>query len=89
LPSRVRRARAASHRVERGRLALEGIAGRLHALSPQATIARGYAVLTDDKGAPVTSVTALEPGDAFVARVRDGRIHARTERTERLEEVSE
>jgi exodeoxyribonuclease VII large subunit len=82
-------ARAASHRVERGRLALEGIAGRLHALSPLATIARGYAVLTDDKGAPVTSATALEPGDAFVARVRDGRIHARTERTERLEEVSE
>ncbi len=79
-------ARAASHRVERGRLALEGIAGRLHALSPLATIARGYAVLTDEKGAPVTTATALEPGDAFVARVRDGRIHARTERTELLGE---
>jgi exodeoxyribonuclease VII large subunit len=83
-------ARAASHPVERRRLVLEGIAGRLHALSPLATLARGYAVLTDRKGSPVTSVDAVEPGDAFVARLRDGRIHARAERTERLgEEVNE
>lgn len=79
-------ARAASHRVERGRLTLEGMAGRLHALSPLATIARGYAVLTDDKGETVTSANALAPGDAFVARLRDGHIHARTERTEFLGE---
>ena len=52
-------ARAATHKVERGRLTLEGVAGRLHALSPLATLARGYAVLTDDEGKPVTSVTSL------------------------------
>jgi exodeoxyribonuclease VII large subunit len=75
--------RAASHPVERRRLALEGIAGRLHALSPLATLARGYAVLTDGENAAVTSVEQLDPGDVFVARVRDGRIHARAERTER------
>jgi exodeoxyribonuclease VII large subunit len=72
--------------VERRRLALEGIAGRLHALSPLATLARGYAVLTDGRGAPVTSVDSVEPGDAFVARLRDGRIHGRAERAERLGE---
>ena len=79
-------ARAASHPVERRRLALEGIAGRLHALSPLATLARGYAVLTDDDGAPLTSVDSVEPGDAFMARLHDGRIHARAERTERTAE---
>jgi hypothetical protein len=46
-------------------------------LSPLATLARGYAVITDGEGAPVTSVTAVKPGDAIVARLRDGSIHAR------------
>ena len=79
-------ARAASHPIERRRLALEGIAGRLHALSPLATLARGYAVITDDEGATITSATAIQPGDAIVARLHDGRIHARVERTEPGEE---
>ena len=79
-------ARAASQPVERRRLILEGMAGRLHALSPLATLARGYAVLTDGEGAAVTSITGLDPGDVFTARVRDGRIIARTERTESLDE---
>jgi exodeoxyribonuclease VII large subunit len=79
-------ARAASHPVERRRLALEGIAGRLHALSPLATMARGYAVLIDEDGTPVTTVEALEAGDPFVARLRDGRIQARAERIESLPE---
>ena len=82
-------ARAATHKVERGRLTLEGVAGRLHALSPLATIARGYAVLTDTKGSPITSVETISQGDEFVARVRDGRIHARAERTEKLKEGEE
>jgi exodeoxyribonuclease VII large subunit len=77
-------ARAASHPVERRRLGLEGMAGRLHALSPLATLARGYAVLSDGEGSPVTSVNGLDPGDVFVARLHDGRIHARTERVEPL-----
>lgn len=83
-------ARAAYHPVERRRLALEGIAGRLHALSPLATLGRGYAVLTDDTGAPVTTIGAIEPGDAFIARLQDGHIHARAERIAPLdEEVAE
>lgn len=82
-------ARAATHKVERGRLTLEGVAGRLHALSPLATMARGYAVLTDTDGNAVTSIEALKANDAFIARVRDGRIHARAERTEKLKEGEE
>jgi exodeoxyribonuclease VII large subunit len=79
-------ARAASHPVERRRLVLEGIAGRLHALSPLATMARGYAVLLDEDGAPVTTVAAVNPGDTFVARLHDGRILARAEQVEPLDE---
>ena len=82
-------ARAASHPVERRRLVLEGVAGRLHALSPLATMARGYAVLVDEDGKPVTTVDAVEPGDSFVARLNDGRIEARVERIERLPEDRE
>jgi exodeoxyribonuclease VII large subunit len=79
-------ARAASHPVERRRLMIEGVAGRLHALSPLATLARGYAVLIDNEGLPVTSIGAISAGDAFVARLSDGRIRARAERVEKLEE---
>jgi exodeoxyribonuclease VII large subunit len=79
-------ARAASHPIERRRLMLEGIAGRLHALSPLATLARGYAVLIDDDGTPVTTINALQPGDAFIAQLHDGRIQARAERVEPLSE---
>lgn len=83
-------ARAASHPVERRRLILEGIAGRLHALSPLATMARGYAVLVDDEGKPVTTVNAVESGDSLIARLHDGRIETRVERIERLpDEVGE
>lgn len=78
--------RAASHPVERRRLILEGMAGRLHALSPLATLARGYAVLMDEQGAPVTSIAQVSPQDTFVARLRDGQIHARAERTEKVEQ---
>lgn len=75
--------RAAAHPVERRRLVLEGMAGRLHALSPLATLSRGFAALTDGDDAPLTSIEHVRPGDVFVARLRDGRIHARAERTER------
>ena len=77
-------ARAASHPVERRRLVLEGMAGRLHALSPLATMGRGYAVLMDDDGKPVTTVDAVEAGDALIARLQDGRIETRVQRIERL-----
>jgi exodeoxyribonuclease VII large subunit len=79
-------ARAASHPVERRRLLIEGIAGRLHALSPLATLGRGYAVLMEEDGTPITTVGAVKPGEQVVARLHDGTIHARVERTESLDE---
>jgi exodeoxyribonuclease VII large subunit len=79
-------ARAASHPIERRRLLMEGMAGRLHALSPLATLGRGYSVLMREDGTPVTKVAAVAPGDKVVARLQDGTIHARVERTESLDE---
>jgi len=72
--------RAAAMPIERRRLELEGLAGRLHALSPLATLARGYAVVTDDRNRVITSALAVAPGDALVARFSDGRVTARAER---------
>ena len=34
---------------------LEGMAGRLEAVSPLAVLSRGYVLVTDRKGTPVTS----------------------------------
>lgn len=75
-------ARAAIRPVERRRLQLEGIAGRLHALSPLATLGRGYAVLTTPHGATVSSARDLGPGDPFIARLQDGQVRARAESIE-------
>lgn len=65
--------------VENRRLRMEAFAGRLHALSPLATMARGYAVVTDDAGHVVASASALAPGDLLQLRLRDGRARTRVE----------
>ena len=57
-------------------------AARARALSPLATLQRGYAVLQDADGHVVTSVAGPWPGAAVSVRVADGRIHATTTRTE-------
>jgi len=59
---------------------------RARALSPLATLERGYAVLQDADGHVLTSVAGVEPGAAISARVADGRVHATTTRTEVLDE---
>lgn len=70
--------RGASDR--RSRLAVA--AARLEAMSPVATLARGYAVPLDARGRVLRGVEAFEPGAPFVLRVRDGRVRARVESTE-------
>ena len=51
-------------------------AGRLHDLSPLATLSRGYAIARDGEGRIVKHATALSPGDTFEVTVADGRICA-------------
>jgi exodeoxyribonuclease VII large subunit len=51
----------------------------LDAVSPLATLQRGYAIVTDASGAVITDVQALQPGDAIRARVARGVVDARVE----------
>jgi exodeoxyribonuclease VII large subunit len=51
---------------------VEEAAIRLAAVDPRRVLARGYALLTDLEGRPVTSVLAMKVGDGLVATVGDG-----------------
>ena len=53
------------------------LAARLGALSPLATLDRGYAVVTREDGTVVASARALRPDDAVHLRLRDGTRSAR------------
>jgi exodeoxyribonuclease VII large subunit len=76
LRDRLRRAPALA--VERKRAALERAAGRLKALSPRATLERGYAVVRTD-GEVVRSPTTLRPGQPLRVEVAEGEFGARVE----------
>jgi exodeoxyribonuclease VII large subunit len=51
---------------------------RVAALSPAATLARGYAVVQDATAAVVRSPDAVEPGDRLRIRVHGGELAAVT-----------
>jgi exodeoxyribonuclease VII large subunit len=63
---------ASAQGIERRQLAVEFAAGRLNALSPLATLERGYAIVRTGDRRTVRSVTALEPGAAVDLVFRDG-----------------
>lgn len=67
---------AGSDRVASRRASLQGVAGRLHALSPVATMARGYAVARGQDGTTLSSASAFSEGLPFDLIVRDGVIPA-------------
>jgi exodeoxyribonuclease VII large subunit len=73
---RLRRAPALA--VERKRARLEHAAGRLRALSPRATLQRGYAIVRA-KEEIVRSSDAVSSGDTIDVEVADGRFGARVE----------
>src|SRR5206468_3258746 len=62
--------------VERKRARLEHAAGRLRALSPHATLERGYAIVRSGS-AIVRSADAVSSGDAIGVEVADGSFGAR------------
>ena len=73
---RLRRAPALA--VERKRARLEQAAGRLRALSPRATLERGYAIVRAREEI-VRSTSAVATGDEVEVQVADGRFGARVE----------
>ena len=72
--------RAPALLAERKRAALEGLAGRLRALSPRATLARGYAIVRTDQGI-VRAAEALSPGERVDVELAEGAFGARVEET--------
>ena len=76
--TRDRLRRAPAHSVERKRARLEHAAGRLRALSPRATLDRGYAIVRS-KDEIVRSAGAVVSGDPLDVEVADGRFGARVE----------
>jgi exodeoxyribonuclease VII large subunit len=70
--------RAPALLVERRRAALAQTAGRLRALSPRATLDRGYAIVRRDGGL-VRSAAVVAAGDAIDVEMADGRFGAKVE----------
>jgi len=58
--------------VDHGRRDLESAAGRLNALSPLATLERGFAIARDRAGKTIRSVRTLAPGADVDIVLRDG-----------------
>ncbi|HEY7002911.1 MAG TPA: exodeoxyribonuclease VII large subunit [Gaiellaceae bacterium] len=75
-----RLSRAPALLVERKRAGLEGLAGRLQALSPQKTLTRGYAIVRTDNGI-VRSGDELNAGDRVEVELGHGGFDATVEET--------
>ncbi|GAB2611725.1 exodeoxyribonuclease VII large subunit [Novilysobacter erysipheiresistens] len=58
---------------------LRALARSLEAVSPLATVARGYAIVQHDDGRIVRSVLDAAPGDRLEARVSDGTLRVKVE----------
>lgn len=63
-----------AQRLQREALHLRGLARSLHAISPLATVARGYSILQQPDGRVVRSVADTAPGDRLKARLQDGQL---------------
>lgn len=78
---------ALGRRLERYRQELRATIGRLDALSPLATLRRGYAVALGEGGRVLRGTDDFAPGRRFRLRVSDGAVRCRTERAERITAV--
>jgi len=63
-----------SSRLQRESQLLQGYTGRLHVLSPLATLNRGYSILTQTEGIVVRSTKGINPGDKVHARLGQGEL---------------
>jgi exodeoxyribonuclease VII large subunit len=63
-------------RLREAHARLEGLSGRLDSVSHTAVLARGYALVFDSAGAPLTSAATVAPGAALRIRFADGEVRA-------------
>jgi exodeoxyribonuclease VII large subunit len=76
---------AAERQLAERRTSLATLAGRLNALSPLATLERGYAAARGPDGATLTSAAQFVDGADFTLRMRDGEVDATTRRVRATE----
>ena len=81
---RDRARRTFGHRLDRASDDVGHQRARARALSPLATLQRGYAVLQDADGHVLTSVDGVGSKQKISVRVADGRVHATTTSTETI-----
>ncbi len=74
--TRKRLGRSTERVVVRNRSTIGTAAARLNALSPLATLSRGYAVARDADGGALTSVRHFKPGLDFELMLHDGKVNA-------------
>jgi exodeoxyribonuclease VII large subunit len=77
----LRLVRAPALLLERKRSRLDSFAGRLRALSPRATLERGYAIVRTEAGI-VRSASAVAPGARLDVELAEGSLGARVEETQ-------
>jgi exodeoxyribonuclease VII large subunit len=78
--------RGMRHSLERAGARLDQGTRTLHALGPQATLDRGYAIVTNAAGTVVRAARQLHPGDAFSARFARGSAEAEVKSVRRDED---
>jgi exodeoxyribonuclease VII large subunit len=69
-----RMSRSAHRAVETRAGQLHSLVAKLNALSPLATLERGYAIATDHAGHVVTDARSVAPGDQIEVRLNKGRL---------------
>jgi exodeoxyribonuclease VII large subunit len=62
--------------LREARARLDGTAARLESVSPLAVLARGYALVTDPSGTPITQAAGVRPGTRMRLRFADGEVKA-------------
>jgi exodeoxyribonuclease VII large subunit len=67
--------------LREARARLEGTAARLESVSPLGVLARGYALVTDVAGAPITQAAGVKPGAKMRVRFADGEVRATADGT--------
>lgn len=75
-----RLATSGRHMMEVEGARLDALLERLEALSPRATLERGYSIALDSEGRPVSSVGRVGEGDPMELVLSDGRVDTRVER---------
>ncbi len=70
------------HRLELRRQAVANLSARLTALSPEATLARGYAVVQKGE-AVITHASQVSPGDSISIKLKDSEFDAEVKKTTR------